>query len=67
MADKKETVHLSKHRVVMHLNKGGLHRALGVPEGEDIPKDKIAQAKNSKNPHVAKMANLAETMAGWKH
>jgi len=33
----KETVKLSHHRVVMHLNKGGLHRALGVPEGETIP------------------------------
>lgn len=63
----KETVHLSKHRVTMHLNKGGLHRALGVPEGETIPKDKIEAAKNSDNPHVAKMANLAHTMESWHH
>lgn len=64
---KKETVHLSKHRVVMHLAKGGLHRALGVPEGENIPKEKIEKAKNSDNPHLAKMANLAETMSHWHH
>jgi hypothetical protein len=62
-----ETVHLSHHRVVMHLHKGGLHRALGIPEGETIPKEKIEAAKNSKNQHVAKMAELAHTMAGWKH
>jgi hypothetical protein len=62
-----DTVKLSKHRVVMHLNKGGLHRALGIPEGEVIPKEKIEQAKNSKNPHVRAMANLAHTMEGWHH
>lgn len=63
--DNKETVHLSHHRVVMHLQKGGLHRALGIPEGTDIPKDKIKAATNSTNPHVAAMARLAHTMAGW--
>jgi hypothetical protein len=62
-----DTVQLSHHRVVMHLHKGGLHRALGVPEGTVIPKEKIEAAKNSKNPHVAKMAELAHTMASWKH
>lgn len=51
----------------MHLAKGGLHRALGVPEGENIPKEKIEKAKNSDNPHLAKMANLAETMSHWHH
>lgn len=67
MTDKKETVHLSTHRVVMHLNHGGLHRALGVPEGETIPEEKLAKARNSSNPHVKAMANLAHTMAGWHH
>lgn len=62
-----ETVHLSKHRVVMHLAKGGLHRALHVPEGETIPQDKLDAAKNSSNPHVKKMADLAATMESWKH
>lgn len=67
MAEKKtETVHLSHHRVVMHLHKGGLHRALGVPEGETIPKEKVEAATHSSNPHVAKMAHLAQTMASWK-
>lgn len=58
---------LSIHRVVMGLHKGALHSALGVPQGTDIPKDKLAQAQSSSNPHVAAMANLAHTMSGWKH
>lgn len=65
--EKTESVHLSQHRVVMHLHKGGLHRALGVPEGQTIPADKMAEAKNSSNPHVKAMANLAHTMEGWDH
>ncbi len=67
MADNKETVHLSNHRVVMHLNKGGLHRALHVPEGEKIPNDKLQAARNSTNEHVRRMADLAHTMKSWKH
>lgn len=58
---------VSLHRALAHLNKGGLHRALGVPEGKDIPAEKLAKAKNSTNPHIAKMAQFAHTMEGWKH
>lgn len=56
----------SLHRALAHLNKGGLHRALDVPEGKPIPADKLASARNSENPHVAKMAQFAHTMEGWK-
>jgi len=62
-----DTIHLSHHRALIHLNKGGLHRALGVKEGEKIPADKLAKAKNSSNPHLKKMAEFASTMEGWKH
>lgn len=62
-----ETVHLSKHRAVMHLRKGGLHDALHIPQDQHIPADRLAAAKNSPNAHVAKMANLAATMKHWKH
>lgn len=55
----------SLHRALAHLNHGGLHRALGVPEGKPIPAAKLAAAKNSENPHIAKMANFASTMEGW--
>ena len=57
----------SLHRALASMNKGGLHRALGVKEGEKIPADKLAAAKNSDNPHIAKMAQFAHTMAGWNH
>jgi len=50
-----------------HLRKGGLHRALGVPEGEKIPEAKIEAAKHSSNSHVQHMANFASTMKGFKH
>ena len=53
---------VSLYRALHHLNKGGLHRALGVAEGTKIPADKLAAAKNSKNSHVAHMANFAATM-----
>ena len=57
----------SLHRALHRLNKGGLHRALGVPEGQKIPADKLEKARNSSNAHIARMANFAHTMAGWKH
>jgi hypothetical protein len=42
---------------------GGLHRALGVSEGEKIPEKKMEKAEHSDNPHVRKMAALAETLS----
>jgi hypothetical protein len=46
-------------------HKGALHKALHVPEGEKIPSKKLAKATHSKNPKVAKMANLAKTLRGY--
>ena len=43
-------------------NKGGLHKALKVPESEIIPKSKINKAAHGDNPKVAKEARLAETL-----
>jgi hypothetical protein len=66
MSEKKtETVKLSHHRVVMHLHKGGLHRALGISEDKEIPKEMVEKATHSTNPHVAAMAHLAQTMESW--
>lgn len=56
----------SLYRAMYHLRKGGLHRALGVPENETIPAAKLAAARNSENEHVAHMANFAHTMGGFK-
>jgi hypothetical protein len=58
---------VSLYRAMHHLRKGGLHKALGVPQGETIPADKLESAKNSSNEHVKKMANFAATMKGFKH
>jgi hypothetical protein len=43
-------------------NKGSLHRALGVPEGQKIPEKKLEKAEHSKNSTLRKKANLAETL-----
>lgn len=45
------------------LEKGGLHRALGVPEGKKIGMKKIEKAEHSRSPHVRKMAQWAENAA----
>jgi len=58
---------VSLHRALTHLNKGGLHRALGVPEGTPIPHEKLEAAKNSKSEHIRHMANFASTMSHFKH
>jgi len=42
-------------------NPGGLHRALGVPEEEKIPKSKIAEAAKSKG-KLGQMGRLAQTL-----
>lgn len=57
----------SLYRAMHHLRKGGLHRALHVPEGEKIPASKIEAATHSSNEHVRHMANFAKTMKGFKH
>ena len=44
-----------------HLNKGGLHRALNIPEGQNIPMDKMKEAAQSNDEHLARMARFAMT------
>jgi hypothetical protein len=46
----------------MRMNKGGLHRALGIPEGRDIPQSVLRSAEHSHNHRVAREAKLAETL-----
>lgn len=41
-------------------NKGGLHRALDVPEGQPIPGKKMQKALNSSDSHVQHMAQAAK-------
>ena len=46
-------------------NKGALHRALNVPEGEKIPAKKIAKAAKAGG-KLGKEANLARTLSKFK-
>jgi hypothetical protein len=43
-------------------NKGGLHRSLGVPQGQKIPKAKIAAAAK-KGGRIGRQAKLAQTLS----
>lgn len=56
----------SLYRAMHHLRKGGLHDALHIPQDEKIPAERLEAARNSKNSHVAHMANFAHTMGGFK-
>jgi hypothetical protein len=44
-------------------NKGGLHKALHVAQGEKIPQAKLNKAAHSKNAHVRHMAQFAKNVA----
>ena len=46
-----------------HVKKGGLHKALHVPQDETIPKSKIEKASHSKNAHLKHMAQFAKNVA----
>ena len=46
-------------------NKGGLHRALGVPEGQKIPESKV-RAAASQPGKVGQEGRLAETLEGLR-
>ena len=45
--------------------KGKLHRELGIPEGEKIPRARLYAATHSDNPEVKRDAIRAETMGKW--
>jgi|GEM_PF-6587987 len=47
--------------------KGKLHRELGIPEDETIPKERLEQATRSRNPEIRRDAIRAETMEHWHH
>lgn len=67
MSDPTKKHDVSLYRAMHHLRHGGLHRALGVPEDENIPEDKLERARHSENPHLQHMANMAHTMKGFHH
>ncbi len=44
-------------------HRGGLHRALGVPQGQKIPQSKISRAQHSGDSHLRHMAQFAHNVA----
>ena len=56
----KKIVLKKKGKKTITMNKGGLHRSLGVPEGQKIPAKLMAEAKAGKHgPKAKKQANAA--------
>jgi hypothetical protein len=53
-------------QVSKETSKGGLHRSLGIPEGQKIGAARIAKATHSSNPKTRKQANLAQTYAKYR-
>lgn len=47
-------------------DKGALHRALGIPEGQKIPEARLQEALHSSNPKIRKEAELAKTLKGLR-
>jgi hypothetical protein len=57
---KKETISGGKGQKPVTFKKGGLHRSLGVPQGQKIPAAKMASAKaGNYGPKAKKQANFA--------
>lgn len=46
--------------------KGGLHRSLGIPQGQKIGAARIEAATHSSNPKTRKQANLAKTYSKYR-
>jgi hypothetical protein len=56
---------VSLYRAMHNLRHGGLHRALNVPENENIPEGKL-EAHENDSEHLKHMKNFAKTMKGFK-
>jgi len=63
MAKKIENVKLGK-KGSFKIHKGGLHRALGVPEGQKIPASKMAGHHTG---HLARMIASAKGLEAMHH
>jgi len=53
-------------RVSETTSEGGLHRSLGIPEGQRIGAARIAAATHSRNPKTRRQARLAQTYARYR-
>jgi hypothetical protein len=50
----------------MGMKKGALHKELGISTDKPIPAKTLEKASHSKNPKLAKRANLAKTLKGLR-
>jgi hypothetical protein len=50
-----------------HLQKGVLRTELGIPEGEDIPRERLEELVHSTDKLLAKRARLALTLERIHH
>lgn len=61
MAASKTTIPAKKGQKPITFQKGGLHRSVGVPEGQKIPASKVAAAaRGDYGPKAKKQAGLAK-------
>lgn len=51
----------------LDINKGGLHRSLGIPMDKKIPAKRLDKATHSRNPLIKKQAVLAKNFSKAKH
>lgn len=49
------------------VKKWALHSALGVPQGDKIPDNKLESALGSSSPLIKKRVQFAKNAASWKH
>jgi hypothetical protein len=47
--------------------KGSLHTALGIPQGQPIPGNRLAAAARSTNADIKRKAVFAQNAKGWNH
>lgn len=58
---------VGKPPMKLHLKKGALHSALGVPQGEKIGSKALHKAADSSSPLMRKRAQFAINAAKWNH
>lgn len=51
--------------IAAHMDKGGLHESLGIPQGKKIPAEMIEEASHRPG-KVGKQARLAQTFARFR-
>ncbi len=56
---------MAKNWIKGAVTKGGLHRALGIPQGQKIPAAQLSKASKAPG-KLGKQARLAQTLKGMK-